>query len=87
MDVAAVILSFLGPPLIGGYLLRKGGCGWGRTLFGALMCFAIAWVPLFFLFRMAERNGWDMDIVVLFLPIIELAVFAYLVTNDWRKRA
>lgn len=76
-----VLASFLLPPLAGGYLLHRAGCGWGRVVFGASICWAVAWVPLFFLWRAAERYGWNMETAVLFLPLIEAAVFAYLVWN------
>ncbi|MBF0324222.1 MAG: hypothetical protein HQL42_04045 [Alphaproteobacteria bacterium] len=81
LEVYAVLASCLVPPLAGGYLLRKAGCGWGRVAFGGLMCFAIAWVPLFFLFAFCRRHGWDFDTIVLALPLLEAAVFAYLVWN------
>ncbi|HLO76519.1 MAG TPA: hypothetical protein VK196_08700 [Magnetospirillum sp.] len=73
-----VLASFLLPPLAGGYLLRRAGCGWGRVVFGGLICFAIAWVPLFFLFAFCRRHGWDFDAVTLALPLIEVVVFVYL---------
>lgn len=78
MDTIAALASIFGPTIAGGYLLRLAGCHWRRVAFGSAMCFAIAMLVLFFLWRAAERYGWDMETAVLFLPFVEAGIFAFL---------
>ncbi|MDO8608253.1 MAG: hypothetical protein Q7R40_17090 [Phaeospirillum sp.] len=87
MDTVAALVSIFGPTIAGGYLLRLAGCRWRRVAFGSAMCFAIAMLVLFFLWRAAERYGWDMETAVLFLPFIEAAAFAFLIWQPpgWRN--
>lgn len=79
MEFYALVSSLFLPPIIGAWLLRKAGCGWGRVLFGAAMCWAVAFAVLIVLFAASRRHGWDMDSMVVFLPALEVAVFAYLI--------
>jgi len=79
LDVYAVLASFVAPPLAGAYLLRKAGCGRGRMAFGSAMFFAVAMSVLIVLFAFCRRHGWDFDSAILALPLLEAAVFAYLI--------
>lgn len=83
MDIGflALAASLIAPPAVGGTLLRLGGCRWGRVVFGSAMLFAVAMAVLLVLFAFCRRHGWDFDTIVLALPLIEAAAFAFLFAN------